>query len=75
MSVRLFYDQLPDSIKSTLKETDIHKSEKKGTSTIVVHLKIRTKQVWRKLGDQWFKNTDDAVIEQGHSMINTPRLM
>ena len=50
----LRYEELPEDIQKGYEGPyRVHKAEKKGTSTIIVHTKSRTKDTWKKSGEGW----------------------
>jgi len=75
--MRLPYINLPVEIKAVHGEKEVHKIEKKGTSTIIVHLRTRIKEVWRRIGSIWsHSNTSsDAASAVENNPINTPRIL
>lgn len=53
--MRLNYEQLPADIIQKYAAKEIHKIVKPSATSISLHLKSRTKDVWNKKGSNWFK--------------------
>lgn len=76
--MKLSLSELPENIADHYKDKNIHKIEKKGSSTIIVYLRPQGKDTWRKLGKSWFfvmpveKPTPTTLFGM---VIDTPRIM